>query len=376
MTAAPTVLHVRSSAGLYGAEYVVLGLIPELARRGIPSRLLSIDNHLQTRQVLFERAQELGVPAERLPCRGRFDLATVRALRAQIAATPNPLLHVHDYKSALIAWLARGRRRIPIVATSHGHFATDASLRAYQRLELWLMRRFDAVSIVSTEMRPALTAAGVPAERVHLIQNGIDTQRFRPDALPLQRAALGIAPDALVFGAAMRLTAQKNPLGLIDAFATLARAQPNAVLAFAGDGELRDAAAARAAERGIAERVHWLGARNDLDRFYTFCDVFVLPSLYEGLPLALLEAMAAARPIAVTAVGEVPAVIEGLGVVAAPPGDVAALGRALEAALAQPLPHTRLRDRVLERYSVARMAADYAAIYARCAREDGHARAA
>src|SRR5215472_14202441 len=116
MSAVPTVLHVRSSAGLYGAEYVVLGLIPELERRGIPSRLLSIDNHLQARQVLFERAQELGVPAERLPCRGRFDFATVRALRAKIAVTPNALLHVHDYKSALIAWLARGRRRVPIVA--------------------------------------------------------------------------------------------------------------------------------------------------------------------------------------------------------------------------------------------------------------------
>ena len=370
----PTVLHVRSSAGLYGAEYVVLGLIPELARLGIESTLLSIDNHLQPAQVLYERARELGVPATRLPCRGRFDFATVRALREAIDAARTPLLHVHDYKSALVAWLARGRRRIPIVATSHGHFATTTHLRAYQRLELWLMRRFDEVCIVSAEMRPVLAAAGVPEHKVHLIENGIDTQRFRPDVAPLPRAEVGIADDALVFGAAMRLTEQKNPLGFVDAFAQIANASPRAVLAIAGNGELRDATLARAAERGVAGRVHLLGARNDLDRFYTMLDVFVLPSFYEGLPLALLEAMSAGRRLVATAVGEVPAVLAGLPVAPIASGDVEALAAALRAAPAQPCPFDALRDRVIQRYSVARMAQAYADIYRRCG--EAHDRAA
>jgi glycosyltransferase involved in cell wall biosynthesis len=371
---APTVLHVRSSAGLYGAEYVVLGLIPELARLDIDSTLLSIDNHLQPDQILYERARELGVPAQRLPCRGRFDFATVRALRDAIAAAPNPLLHVHDYKSALVAWLARGRRRIPIVATSHGHFATTSSLRAYQRLELWLMRRFDEVCIVSAEMKPVLAAAGVPAHKVHLIENGIDTQRFRPDIAPLARAEFGIAPDALVFGSAMRLTEQKNPLGFVEAFAKISADLPRAVLAIAGNGELRDATLARAAQLGVGERVHLVGARNDLDRFYTMLDVFVLPSFYEGLPLALLEAMSAGRRLVATAVGEVPAVLANLPVTPIAPGNVEALAEALRAAPAQPSPFAALRERVIDRYSVARMAQAYADIYRRCG--EAHARAA
>ena len=370
-----TVLHVRSSAGLYGAEYVVLGLIPELAQLGVPSTLLSIDNHLQTQQVLFDRARELGVPALRLPCRGRLDFATVRALREAIADTPDALLHVHDYKSALVAWLARGRRRIPIVATSHGHFASSASLRAYQRLELWLMRRFDEVCIVTAQMRRLLADAGVPAHKVHLIENGIDTQRFRADVAARERAPLGIAADAFVFGAAMRLTEQKNPLGLIDAFARIAADMPHAVLAIAGDGELRDATAARAAQLGLSARVHLLGARNDLDRFYTMLDVFVLPSRYEGLPLALLEAMAAARRVVTTAVGEVPAVLEGLALTAVAPNDVDALAQAMRRASEQPSPHEALRERVLERYSVARMARAYAEIYQRCEHTRGRAAA-
>ena len=371
---APTVLHVRSSAGLYGAEYVVLGLIPELARLGIASKLLSIDNHLQPTQVLYERARELSVAAQRLPCRSRFDFATVRALRDIIATTTNPLLHVHDYKSALVAWLARGRRRLPIVATSHGHFATTANLRAYQRLELWLMRRFDAVCIVSAEMKPLLAAAGVPTHKVHLIENGIDTQRFHPDVAPLARAEFGIADDAIVFGSAMRLTEQKNPLGFVDAFARITMELPRAALVIAGNGELRDAIAARAAERGVSDRVHLLGARNDLERFYAMLDVFVLPSLYEGLPLALLEAMSAGRRLVATNVGEVAAVLSGLPVTTIAPGDIDTLAQAMRTATTQPLPFVALRERVLQRYSVARMAQDYAGIYQRCG--EIHARAA
>ena len=374
MTTGHTVLHVRSSAGLYGAEYVVLGLIPALAQLGIDSTLLSIDNHLQSAQVLYDRAVTLGVPVSRLPCRGRFDFATVRALRATLERTPNALLHVHDYKSALVAWLARGRLQVPIVATSHGHFATSANLRVYQRLELWLMRRFDQVCIVSAEMRAMLAAAGVDAGKVHLIENGIDTQRFTPDAVALPREELGIAPDALVFGAAMRLTEQKNPLGLIDAFARVAREHPRTTLAIAGDGALRPAIEAHVQELALAGRVHLLGARADLERFYAMLDVFVLPSLYEGLPLALLEAMAAARRIVATGVGEVPAVLHGLAAPVAP-GDVDALAAAMRDALQQPRINAAMRERVIERYSVARMARAYAAIYRQCGEADGRAAA-
>jgi glycosyltransferase involved in cell wall biosynthesis len=358
------VLHVRSSAGLYGAEYVILGLLPALRARGAEGTLLCLHNPNTPNQALCEKAQALGLPAQRLPCRGRFDFATVNALRGLLARHPNALLHVHDYKSALNAWLARGRRNVPIVATSHGQFSSTLSLQLYHRLELSLMRRFERVCIVAEEMRPLLMRKGVAAARIVLIPNGIDTRRFAPEVAPLERADFGIDADAIVFGAAMRLTEQKNPLGLIDAFARVAAALPRAVLAVVGDGELRDAVAARACERGVAGRVRLLGARGDLERFYTMIDVFVLPSLYEGLPLALLEAMAAQRPIVATAVGEVGDVLTGLGGALVPPGDAPALAGAMHAAALQPPATTAaLRARVVERNSVERMAGDYAALY-------------
>ena len=357
------VLHIRSSAGLYGAEYMILGLVPALAQLGVDSTLLSIDNQYSQAQKLFERALALGVPARRLPCRGRFDFATVAAIRKLLARYPNALLHVHDYKSALNAWVARGRRKLPIVATSHGQFSTTASLHIYHRIESSLMRRFDHVGIVSEAMRPQLAASGVPGDRIRLVENGIDTRRFSPAAEPIARTEFGIAPDAIVFGTAMRLTEQKNPLGLVEAFASVAADAPRAALVIAGDGELRESVLARASNLGIGGRVHLAGARDDLERFYAMLDVFVLPSRYEGLPLALLEAMAVGRPVVATAVGQVPSVLEGLPFAPVPPNDVPALARAMRAAIDELGPAPALRQRVVERYSVQRMAAEYADVY-------------
>ncbi|HZP65768.1 MAG TPA: glycosyltransferase [Rudaea sp.] len=357
------VFHVRSSAGLYGAEYVILGLVPELAEAGIGCTVLCLDNQYMATQPLADKARTLRIPCERIPCRGRFDFATVAALRRVIAENPRALLHVHDYKSALNAWLARGRSRVPIVATSHGQFSSTASLQLYHRLELSLMRRFERVCIVSDAMRPKLLDAGVRAERLVLIENGIDTRRFRPEVAPVPRSALGIADGAVVFGAAMRLTEQKNPLGLVDAFARVAAELPHAVLVVAGDGPLRAETAARAEAHGVAGRVRLLGACDDLERIYATMDVFVLPSLYEGLPLALLEAMAAARQVVATRVGEVPAVLAGTEAILVAPADIDALaGAMLRAAMHSP-PAASLRERAVKRYSVARMAKVYEEVY-------------
>src|SRR6516162_4003886 len=127
------VLHVRSSAGLYGAEYVILGVIPALARLGIPSTLLCLDNPYLETQPLHAKARLLGVNALRVPCRGCVDFATVQALRAEFMAWPGAIVHVHDYKSAAYAWMARGRRPMPIVATSHGQFSWTPSLHLYHQ---------------------------------------------------------------------------------------------------------------------------------------------------------------------------------------------------------------------------------------------------
>lgn len=373
MPADAHVLHVFSSAGLYGAEHVVLGLIPALRACGVDSTLLCIDNPRLQEQPLFERAGALGIPAQRIPCEAKLDPATTKGLRAVLAQHPGAILHVHGYKGAFYAARARGSHvDPPIVATLHGWDATSRRLRLYRWLEMRLLRRFQGVCIVSESMREPLARAGIDENKIHLVENGIDTTRFHPDVTPLSRREFGVPEDAFLFGGVLRLSAEKNPIGLIEAFARVARDEPRAWLAIAGDGPQRADAEQRTLTLGVAARLRLLGARNDPERLYPMFDCFVLPSLTEGLPLSLLEAMATARPVICSDVGQIAAVLSGVPARLVPAGNTAALASAMRGALGDRLPIPALRQRVEARYSVARMARDYAVLYGEIWNRRGH----
>lgn len=363
MRGKPHVFHVFSSAGLYGAEYVALGLMPALRSHGIDSSLLCINNPHTPVQHLYERARSLGLAAKIIPCSGRFDLATIRHLRAAFREQPNAIVHTHGYKGTFYASVAGRGMAIPKLVTLHGWITQAASLELYKWLEIRLLSGFQQICVVSEEQRAPLLRAGLDNEKIRLIPNGIDTHRFSPNAAPLPRSEFGIPEDAFVFGSAMRLGEEKNPIGLIEAFAVVGADAPKPWLVIAGDGPLRARIEERAKALGIASRLRLLGARNDLEHFYTMLDCFVLPSLREGLPLALLEAMASARPVICSNVGQIPAVVAGLDVQLIPPGDKGALEASLTRALSMRPPARELNDRVVARYSVSRMANDYAAVY-------------
>jgi glycosyltransferase involved in cell wall biosynthesis len=364
MSADLHVLHVFSSAGLYGAEHAVLGLIPALAACGVQSTLACIDNPYFDEQPLYQRAYELGIPARRIRCSGRLDGTTTRELRTVLQQHHGAIMHVHGYKSAFYALRARhGCPGTPVVSTLHGWVTNTRALWLYRMLELWMLRRIDRVCIVAESMRQPLREAGIPAERIALVENGIDTARFRPDGPTLSREELGIARDAFVFGGVLRMSSEKNPLGLLDAFMRVARQMPHAWLVVAGDGAERDAFEQRARASGFGDRIRLLGKRSDTERIYPLFDCFVLPSLTEGLPLALLEAMACELPIVATRVGQVATVLEDLPVELVAPGDAAGLANAMLDALSRHPPLPSMRQRVLARYSVARMARDYTAVY-------------
>lgn len=371
MHAEPNVLHVFSSAGVYGAEHAVLGLIPALAALGIESTMACIDNPHSREQPLYEYARSMGIPAVRIPCSGRLDSATTRALRVQMQRHPRTLLHVHGYKSAFYA--LRARRSfpgVPIVSTLHGWVTNTRALWVYRLLELWMLRHIQRVCIVSESMRQPLREAGISDERIVLIENGIDTARFRVGDSAMSRDELSIPDDAFVFGGVMRFSAEKNPLGLLDAFAQVLVDAPRAWLVLAGDGPQRGEFEECLRQYGHAGRVRLLGARRDPERVYPLFDCFVMPSLSEGLPLALLEAMACERQVIATDVGQIATVLDGLDAQLVTAGNTDTLVEAMRQALSRQTRTTQLRRRVEARYSVARMAHDYTAVYR--ALEPGH----
>lgn len=361
----PDVLQLRSSAGLYGADQAVLTLNDALPGVGVASRLLCIENYLAKEQSLFERARESGSNVALLPCRGRFDNGTLIELLNQLRRSRQPVLHVHDYKSVFYAWLATRRRTdIPLVATLHGWVETTGALRLYKRVELRLLRRFDRLVVVADAQRETLERAGISPGKIHVISNGIDAQRFRPDAPAVSREAFHLPPTAFLFGCVSRLAPEKNLAALIDATRALRDEGLDVALLLVGDGPEHASLEARARAAGLDGRVHFTGLRHDTQNIYPLLDCFVLPSLTEGLPLSMLEAMACARPVIASAVGGIPRLVAGTkhgATVSA--GDLDALLQAMRAALRCREQDRAARAHVIREYSVSAMASHYAGLY-------------
>ncbi|KIQ97465.1 Glycosyltransferase [Lysobacter sp. A03] len=214
----------------------------------------------------------------------------------------------------------------------------------------------------------------VGADRAEVLLNGIPTRRFASgaDARLAARATLGLAPDALLLGSVGRLVALKHHRLLLELMPALAAACPSAELVLLGDGPLRAELEALADSLSIRGRVHFLGARDDVARLLPALDVFALPSLTEGLSIALLEACAAGLPIVATAVGGNPEIVtDGCTGVLVPPDDREATRNALEALLKDAALRKRLgsaaRDWVRTNASIEAMRRSHDRFYAAAA---------
>ena len=182
------------------------------------------------------------------------------------------------------------------------------------------------------------------------------------------RAALGLSDEMLVLGTLGRLTEQKGQRVLLQALARLASEHTNAVLFLAGTGPLRKSLEAEADRLGIADRVRFLGMRRDREHLYAAMDIFVLPSQWEGLSLALVEAMGAGRAVVATSVGGNPEVVtSGQTGLLVPPADPAALADALAGLAAQPDRRAALGEAAAadarSRFSIEEHVAQLAALY-------------
>ena len=361
-----SILQLRSSAGLYGADRMVLALDQGLRQQGVRSRLLSINNYLLDNQPLHDCSTRAGQDAVLLPCRGKLDMRTITALGSQIDQCAADVLHVHDYKSAFYAWLATRRRlQVKLVATLHGWVEVSRALRLYNTLEIALLRRFDALVVVSDKQVNRLSRAGIPAARIRQIDNGIAISRKKRPASPELRTELGIENAGHVFSAVGRLSSEKNLKLLIDAFTSVVASNPDVRLLLAGDGPEGQALKDKVAQLGLQGQIRFAGSRSDMEQIYPLIDCLVLPSLSEGMPLVVLEAMSHGIPVISSAVGEVPRILANsqYGQVV-PIGDERALRLAMIHSITYTGRHdTKAREYVEKHHSIHAMASKYLDVY-------------
>lgn len=231
------------------------------------------------------------------------------------------------------------------------------------------IRRADKVISVSQATANWLVEKRkVPAEKVLIIPYGVNLEKFNPQRKTIRRAELGLADDDLIIGQVARLTEQKGHRFLIDAAPQVIAALPNVKFVLVGDGPLRQDLQMRIAEKNLQKHFVLLGFRHDVHELLPLFDIFTLPSLYEGLPNVVLEAMACALPVVATpADGTKEAAVDGQTGLLVPIGDVEALAEKLieigrDAALRRSLGQAG-RKRVEERFSLTGQVAQFEALY-------------
>jgi glycosyltransferase involved in cell wall biosynthesis len=212
------------------------------------------------------------------------------------------IVHTHGYRSDIVGGHAGHESNVPIVTTVHGFTGGGWKNRGYEVLQRFVFRRFDAVVAVSRPQADELRSSGVPARRLHIVPNALAAH-----PAPLSRAdarrALNLPANGVLAGWVGRVSREKGVDVFIDALSSIDdRVIQAAIL---GDGPERGTEAARA-ESIAPGRFLWLGSVPDAARYFAAFDVFVMSSRAEGLPMVLLEAMAAGTPIVTTNVGGIP----------------------------------------------------------------------
>ena len=268
--------------------------------------------------------------------RGRFDPRILTDLVAAARAHRARILHVHGYAAADFGRLAA--RMVGARLILHEHFA-DPRMPADQAwADRLLAPLTDRAIAVSGSTRDFLVRERfVPESRVRLIWNGAPLDEFAPvgkDRALRVRRELQIPDDAPVVGAIGRLNTQKGHAYLLEAAPAILETEPRAFFLIAGDGDLMEPLRQQARALGLAERVRFAGHRSDVPDLLGAIDVLAIPSLYEGTPLALFEAMAAGKAIVSSAVDGCAEVLEqGRTALLVPPRDAAALAVAISSLL-------------------------------------------
>lgn len=339
------------SLGAGGAERQVSVLARALAGRGVGVRVLTFYPGGE----IADELAAAGVPLTSLDKAARWDLAGFgRRLAAVLAARPPDVLMsvlpVANIVSLVARWAAPEARLV------WGIRAGFMDLGRYDRLTRWsyalegrLARLADHAIANAPAARDHAIARGYPADRITVIPNGIEVDRFQPDAKSgaALRRQWGGDGRPLV-----GLVARLDPIKDHDTFLGALAACPGVRGVCVGDGPEAARLHTLAGELGVAERLVWAGNHRDMTAVYNALDMVCLSSRGEGFPNVLAEAMACGVPCASTDVGAAATLLAGLGPVV-PVGNAAALARAITATLDRPPAAAALRARIVERYGPA-----------------------
>lgn len=259
----------------------------------------------------YEAAEESGIHVHSMDQYFPIDpTVLLRALSAHKQYGSN-IIQTHGYKPSVIGLFLKTIRKVPWIAFAHGYTDDDAKVRIYNRLDTVLLRYADRVVAVSNSMRELLMRKGINPSKITVVPNAIDKDALTPDVCKSAvLRSLRVDSVSPVIGVVGRLGPEKGQLLFLRAFQRVLQDIVNVKALIIGDGPDRRALERFCLENHIEESVRFVGHVQNIANYYQLLDLMVIPSISEGLPNALLEAMSFRVPVIATAVGGIPEVID------------------------------------------------------------------
>jgi len=357
-----TVLQVTYSLIAGGSEMFAFKLASGLDRERFRSVMCAIDKG----GALEPEIERSGIPFHVLHRRTGFDPRLFWKVLAVCRRENVDIVHTHHFNQLLYAAPAARLLGLGLVHTEH-------SVKLFEKPRLrvalrTLTRLCDKVLAVGTDVANVLRdQVGIPTRKIKIIRAGVEPSLYREDR-SLARRLLDLNAEDRVAVIVARLSPEKNHAVLLHAFAQVVKRVPSAKLLIVGDGPEADAVRGLIEKLDLVGQVRMLGVRRDIPHVLAAADAFVLSSDREGLPIAVLEALAAARPVVCTRVGDLPLVVQdGETGRLVPPGNSLDLADALADVLSQPALADRMGEKgrafVAREYSQQRMIDEHAALY-------------
>ncbi len=366
------ILHVIDSDGLYGAEMMLLNLMEEQRRLNLNPVLLSIADFDKGDTSLEDEAKKRLVDVIPFRMKRGYSLRSAREIVHRAHASHITVIHSHGYKGdILIGSLPRHVRDMPMIRTQHGRTSTSklSKIWFYEILDKLVLRNVEA--IVHVNGFNAQPAGGTSHGTGHqyVVENGIPELTFDPvSAYASDPEVREFCSGGFIIGTICRLSEEKGLVYLISALSQLFAYNNNFKTVIIGEGPQKDLLLAMARDAGLSRNILITGYRKFAYHYLPKFDVFVIPSLTEGLPITLLEAMQAQVPVVASRVGGIPAVLEqGQTGILIEPKDPASLATAIRQVWSDPAAAEgmarKAREVALTRYSSRRMAEDYMRVY-------------
>ncbi|MGE4546117.1 MAG: glycosyltransferase [Pedobacter sp.] len=339
------VAYILTPITFGGLEKVSLNFLRFVDRSDFDIELILLIRPWEEESYFASEVRKMGFKYYAVPVAIKQNMGPFRVVNAayciyKILKTGSfDIIHTHGYFADICGLPIARFLSIRSVSTCHGFISTDFKLRVYNYLDKLSLKTCKNVIVVSDSLKEELIEAGIAFSAIKTIPNAVVLpvlSKIQEDRRMI-RSALDVPDHVTLIGSVGRLSSEKGGRYLVEAFAKLVESGINARLVIVGDGPEKESITQLIKSVGIQEFVSCTGFVKDVQRWFPALDLFILPSLTEGTPIALLEAMAAIVPVVATSVGGVPKVIEdGLNGFLVPPGDSIALYKKIQFLIMNP----------------------------------------